>query len=134
MVVPTFSNIIERNRSATELNMFATAIQLARSEAIKRSSVVSVVAIAPDDSNEFGGGWCVVPSTNPCTGPDVIRTFPALAVATLDDPNDRDHIPFNAFGELHDETPRGLLYCGPKKDRRITITNIGRTTTKKHSC
>ena len=65
LAVPSFNSMTERNQSATQINEMITAINLARSEATKIGSVVSMRAAAPTTDNELGGGWCVAAGTPP---------------------------------------------------------------------
>lgn len=70
LAMPSFGAMIERNRAVTHVNEFLQSINLARSEALKLGTVVSIQAVdATDLGNEFGGGWCIV-AGNPgnCTG------------------------------------------------------------------
>ncbi|GGY79549.1 GspH/FimT family pseudopilin [Marinobacter zhanjiangensis] len=69
LVVPSFQGIIRSNQVTTEANAFMSAVQLARSEAVKRGNDVSLSA----DGAGFGDGWCVHTGAN-CAA-DLIREF-----------------------------------------------------------
>ena len=83
LAVPSFQGMLARNRIATQTNDLLLAISLARSEASRRGSVVSLQAVSPVVNDEFGGGYCVVPG-NPgdCNGGNVIREFLSLSGGT----------------------------------------------------
>ena len=57
LAVPGFGNLVRDNRLATSANAFATAVALARSEAIKRAAVVSLCKSADGQACAGGGGW-----------------------------------------------------------------------------
>jgi len=57
VAVPGFAATLRQNRLLADAHQFLTALNLARSEAIKRGAPVSVRAIAGNGSNEWGGGW-----------------------------------------------------------------------------
>lgn len=128
VAVPSFTGVVNRNQATTDINEFVTALNLARSEATTRSETVSIQAIAAVTDNEFGGGWCVIEGDpGNCTG--AIRTFPALSTGTtLSIDTSETSIPFNALGELADQTTALVMtFCAPSKERRISIGIIGRS-------
>ena len=67
IAVPGFRTIIQNNRATTQANDLLTAMTLARSEAIKRGSNVSVCSVADPipspivcaASNDWATGWIV---------------------------------------------------------------------------
>lgn len=131
--VPSFQGMVARNRIATQTNDMLLAINLARSEALRVGSVVSVQAVdSSDDTDEFGPGWCVVVG-NPgdCTG-TTVRTFDALSGgATMDAIEDVGSIQFNSLGGLTNtgNAARNLDLCYPGQEgRRIQISLIGRSS------
>jgi len=133
--VPSFKDMIVRNRIATQTNEFLLALNLARSEALRVSGTVSVQAAAPATGNRFGGGWCVVIG-NPgnCSG-TLLRSFPALAgLTTLDSVEGLNAIPFNSLGGLGTTAIQNIDLCYPDyadDAKRIVISLIGRS--KSHS-
>ncbi len=130
IAVPSFGAMIERNRSATHVNEFMTALGLARSEALKTGGVVSVQASDPSNSaNEFGNGWCVVEG-NPgnCNG-TTIRNFSAISDgSTLNSIENITSIQFNNVGELDNGVVRSVDLCTTSNaNRRVFISLIGRS-------
>lgn len=74
MAVPSFNSLIRDNRLTTQANEFISALNLARSEAIKRGLNVTVTPSAGNWNN----GWTVA-TTNPNTGAAVtLRTYEAV--------------------------------------------------------
>jgi type IV fimbrial biogenesis protein FimT len=128
LAVPSFNSMTGRNQSATQINEIITAINLARSEATKIGSVVSMRAAAPTTDNELGGGWCVAAGTpTDCTGA-LIRAFPALqGNTTLNVVPNADALQFNAYGELVGGAELSLIFCSATKKRKLTISPVGRT-------
>lgn len=137
IAVPGFQNMLARNRVATQVNDFLLAVNLARSEALRRGSVVSILAEDNTDTdNEFGPGYCVyvgtaISGTHTCadTGGVVLRNFPALAgESTLNSFEDDDVISFNGLGGVVDEAIKNVDLCYSGQDgRRIFISLIGRS-------
>jgi type IV fimbrial biogenesis protein FimT len=82
--VPPFSRLISNNRMATQTNELVSSLNLARAEAVRRSSGVSLRTDAT--TNEFAGGWKVFIDSDldgaaPSAG-DVIRQAAALSART----------------------------------------------------
>lgn len=84
--VPSFMNTIERNRITTATNDLVMALQMARSEAIKRRTDVTVcrrnaAGNACDNGANWAGGWLV-------TAPgEVLRVWSPSAGQTITGPN-----------------------------------------------
>ncbi len=130
VAVPSFQGMVARNNVATEVNEMLLAINLARSEASRRGSSVSVQAKSTAEANEFGLGWCVVPTSQGDCAANVIRDFaPVDTNATLDFVADggATSIDFSARGGLDGFTNISLDYCYEgQQGRRIFISPIGR--------
>ncbi len=86
MAVPSFSELIKNNRLITQTNDFVTALNLARSEAIRRGSRVTVCKSSDQASCVAGGsweqGWIVFNDVNGngtvAAATDIIRVHEAL--------------------------------------------------------
>ncbi len=57
MAVPSFRSVLQNNRTLSLANELASALNLARSEAIKRGVSVSVCAAANANLNSCGSNW-----------------------------------------------------------------------------
>jgi len=57
MAVPSFSEVIKNNRLITQENDFVTTLNLARSEAIRRSDRITVCKSSNQVSCSGAGGW-----------------------------------------------------------------------------
>ncbi len=130
VAVPSFQGMVARNNVATEVNEMLLAINLARSEASRRGSRMSVQALAPVEDNEFGAGFCVVPATQGNCDDNVVRSFsPVNGSASLDfvDASGATSVDFSARGGLDGLDSVSLDYCyDGQQGRRIFISPIGR--------
>lgn len=72
LAVPSFNTLIQNNRMTTRANDVVTALNLARSEAIKRGANATVTATGGNWNN----GWTVA------AGGTDLRVFPAVAGTT----------------------------------------------------
>ena len=129
LAVPNYQAMIERNRAKTQVNDFLMAIKLARSEALKIGSDVSVQAVdGSDDSNEFGPGWCVVAGDpGDCDG-TVLRSFAALTdESLLDSSENATSIQFDSLGSLSAGVVQKIDLCNSQiSQRRVFISLNGR--------
>lgn len=85
IAVPGFTELIRNNRAQTQSSVIVAALNLARSEAVKRGMVVSIVAPA---AGTWAQGWKVGLDGNNDndfvdSGELVIREFPALTGSGL---------------------------------------------------
>jgi type IV fimbrial biogenesis protein FimT len=62
LAAPSFSRLIADNRSTTQTEEFMGALQLARSEAIRRG--VAITLRASSDSSDFTAGWTTFTDAN----------------------------------------------------------------------
>jgi len=136
VAIPSFQGMIARNTVATDVNEMLLAVNLARSEAGRTGSGVSIRATVGVATNEFGPGWCVIATddsagnaTN-CNG-SVIRAFPGTnpnATLNLVDAGGQTSIDFTARGGLANFSTVSIDYCYEgQQGRRIFVTPIGRS-------
>lgn len=130
IAVPSFSNMIRDNRAESQSGAMATALNLARSEAVKRGENVTV---SPSTGTNWSGGWEVK------AGSEVIRSYPALQGATLS--SAVSSFVFNSRGRLEGValgTSNALAYrvgsesC--RQERDISVNGIGRVSVARRSC
>ena len=72
IAVPSFQSVIERNRVTAQANSILSAVQSARSEAVKRGTVVRFSAQLVGGNPDITAGWCVHTGADCDTG-TVIR-------------------------------------------------------------
>jgi type IV fimbrial biogenesis protein FimT len=86
--VPSYRNVVQNNRIATQANELLTSLHLARSEAVKRGHAVSVCASSDGDHcnglHDWTTGWIVFTEPTGANGTadgadEVLRAWPGLA-------------------------------------------------------
>lgn len=135
IAAPSFRDTIQNNRTQTIANDLTTALQFARSEAVKRGVRVDIcrrAANACADAVDWGNGWLVK-----VNGGDVLRVWEAVG--------DRDSV--SGPNETLTYRPNGLLTkttdsaftvafanCTGKPQYTIALTATGRVTSTKGTC
>lgn len=140
LAVPSFQQMIINNRLNTEVNTLVSALQLARSEAVKRGAEVRVAAV---DGN-WTNGFCVtLSSSDPCEDDDDdrIRVFEGAVSPLTSTPNNVTALVFNRMGELVGANAITLNMTLPscptgKVDglRRLQIGMGGQVTLSRGNC
>ena len=131
MGIPSFSTMIMNNRLTAQTNQFVTAMNFARSEAIKRRTTMSVNATAGGGAgDEWGPGWSVVDG-----GGTTLRVFPALeGSSTLDADADVAAFTYQPSGRSNAGT---LTMCDDRSGetgRQISVAAPGRVSTSTVAC
>ena len=119
---PSFTTMIDNNRITTQTNQFILAVQIARSEAVKRGRSVSLTAT---DGSDWGQGWDVKDENDV-----VIQTFDAVPSGlTIVSAGIKTSFSFGSDGDVN--TTDTLTVCKTGLDgRNIIITSTGRTRLK----
>ncbi len=152
--VPSFQEFVKNNRVTTQTNDFVTAIQLARSEAIKRGTFTTICASTDQATcdvtdGDWTSGWIVFSDLNRDGVPDVgaaaplceetedcmLRTTGGLTKVALDGVGVND-ILFNPDGTAPAVVPFTMVAddCNHEQARGITITQMGHMTVAKQPC
>ncbi len=135
IAVPSFQGMSARNRIATQANEMLLAINLARSEASRTGSGMTIQAVSASAGDEFGGGWCVVPGNPGDCSANVVRAFPALtggSTLNLVDDGGATAIRFTALGGVLNDASLSIDLCMQGQEgRRIVISPIGRSKSHK---
>jgi type IV fimbrial biogenesis protein FimT len=136
LAVPSFTEIMTRNRLVTYNNEFVAALATARSEAIRRGTTVSVCKRASDTScvgGAWSNGWLVVVNTgdvNPASsapsGP-VLRVHEALSSGyTLNANNNfKNYVTFQPDGSANQIGT--FAFCRDNQTvgaRSVTLTRL----------
>lgn len=140
--VPSFNQIIRDNRATTQTNEVATALAIARSEALRRARSVSVCPSTNNTScsgSNWAVGWIVVLDGNNSGAPnvsEVLRAFSAMNGSTT--PVAPTHIRYLSSGMLNatavqtiDVRPEG---CAGTERRSISISTTGRVSVTRIAC
>jgi type IV fimbrial biogenesis protein FimT len=134
--VPSFQNVIQNNRAATQSNDLVTALGLARSEAVKRGANVrlcpSTNQATCTGGNNWANGWIALVEVP--VGEPPIRAWPALrGGSTLTGPAEIRYRPMGdviAAGAFEHRVPG----CSGDQGRDITINMAGRPQVVRVAC
>ena len=61
LAAPSFASLLASNRMSTQTNEFMVALNLARSEAVRRSQPVTLLS---SNADNYSKGWTVFPDLN----------------------------------------------------------------------
>lgn len=125
LAVPAFQTTIANNRMVAQVNALLTALNLARSEAVKRGQNVLVCPVG----GVWANGWSVIVGTG-CTG-QVLRSFAALSSNnTLNTvPAGIPSVAFQADGTTTLASAVTFTICdarGPQYARAVNLNVTGR--------
>ncbi|WP_275097940.1 GspH/FimT family pseudopilin [Sedimenticola hydrogenitrophicus] len=136
IAVPSFQSAFQANRLTTQANALVTAINLARSEAIKRGVSTTLRA----GGSSFEDGWCVHLGAS-CAGTDILRQFEAMNQISVDS-GGVTVVTFDARGSK--SVPNGVVNIDLQPDgcsagtadrlRTINIANTGRASVTAGNC
>ena len=116
---PSFTTMINNNRITTQTNQLILAIQVARSEAVKRGRSVSVTAT---DGSDWGQGWNVIDENNA-----VIQNFGAIPSGmTMVSAGTKTSFIFSSGGDVNGSDTMTICKSG-LQGRNIIISSTGRT-------
>lgn len=126
LAVPAFNDTLRTNRLAAQSNDLITAVNLARAEAVKRRTTVTICSSNNQQSctaSNWRDGWIVRNDQDN----DVLRAFPALQGKTTISGAPAT-ITYGQRGFLENGNPVTLTLCidAGNKGRRINITGTGR--------
>ena len=145
--VSSFQTVLDNNRLNTVTNEFVTALNLARSEAVKRNNRVvlrkadtSTTSYTTQSSQGYEQGWIIfVDNDNDATldtGESLLQVFDRpsrLGVTLLGNANLTDYVMFTPEGFA--KTTAGafqagtLTVCKNSKARQVIISSTGRIRT-----
>lgn len=148
IAVPSYNALVRSTRLTTQANEFVRALNLARSEAIKRGTTVNIAATnAGNAANEWGPGWVLYEDTNDNSALDGTedvrrRGDPLTGTLTLDgadsNGNDIALIRFRSTGtpSISPVTMTFDLCDGVagSTGRRISISQTGRVSMADFGC
>lgn len=130
IAVPSFAAMIRDNRAESQSGSMATALNLARSEAVKRGQNVTV---RPVSGTNWTGGWEVA------VGTEILRRFPGLEGASFS--TGATDFTFNSRGRLKDLAMGATTTIGYRVgadscryERDISVNAVGRVSIARRSC
>lgn len=139
--IPSFQNLVLNNRIASQANQLMTALNYARSEAVKRGAPATVCSTndgkACAGSTNWTSGWLVFADANGNGTVDVgeappLRVWPALGSGnTLNTGKQRITFTAAGFATGFNDTFKLCDKRGPAEARATTINAMGRAYVKK---
>ena len=146
MAAPSFTDVLDDNILLTQTNQFATAINVARSEAVKRNSRVLICKragnqCATSNAANWEDGWIIFADDNDNnivdTGEEISILDPLRTNYTLRaDSIDTNWLAFSASGKASSNVATiftGIAFrlCSPDQDtttaRSLDMNAVGRT-------
>jgi len=127
----------------TNTNRLVSSLQLARSEAIKRRTDVTITANSTTSDNEWGTGWRIYIDSNNNNsvsfGEEIIRDVQlTCGLGTTKFDGSVSTLDYEAKGYLTTAGSKTFTLCDDRTGetgRQITVNELGRPTTEnKHSC
>jgi type IV fimbrial biogenesis protein FimT len=138
IAVPSYQNMVLGNRIVAQANQVVTALNYARSEAVKRSATVTVCAsnggTSCSGSTNWTSGWLVFADANGNgtvdSGEAVLRVWPALSGGNTLNTGSSQQITFAATGFTSAAVNDTFRLCdsrGTTNARAIAINAMGRS-------
>lgn len=133
IAAPSFSNILRENRTLAMTNELQGAIQLARSEAVKRRSNVVIcrrntAGTACDNSADWAAGWLIL------SGSTVIKVWDSVTGLAVAGPNAALTFKSNGMVATAANFAVNTPSCTGQQKRTLSVTLIGTTTLAKVDC
>ena len=131
VAAPAYQSFIGSTALTTATNDLVAALNMARSEALKRDGAVTVRGGDADTaSDDFADGYCIVPGSTATSCSGALRFFPAVGSdITMVVSGALSTVTFNGLGGLTNASnaPQSFELCRANEDhRRVTIALVGR--------
>ncbi|HZD53197.1 MAG TPA: GspH/FimT family pseudopilin [Woeseiaceae bacterium] len=134
--VPGFMSFIANSRATTHTNDVVTALNLARSEAVRRGAAVTVCsssdAATCNGGNDWSDGWIARSAAG-----DVLRVWPARSGGAGVVSGNVDRVQFGPRGSLTSAAPViniRLDECTGNNGRDVSVNAPGRITVDRVAC
>lgn len=131
--IPTMNSVIQNNRLATQANEFLTTLSMARSEALRRGTGITVCPSADklECDDDWSAGWIIITDED-----EVLREWGALRGGlSLTGP---DAIRYLPSGRTTAAAPQSFDLVAPgctgEQLRTIQITPTGRPSVSRSAC
>ncbi|MFN3564492.1 MAG: GspH/FimT family pseudopilin [Burkholderiaceae bacterium] len=137
--VPNMQTFILNNRLASATHEFHTALQFARSEAVRRQVQVTLVHGGAAGSGDWGAGWTMCVDSdrdNACAGEETLRAGAPLQppLTLYGSANFANFIAFDASGRLANAGGGAFVIChgadlvedGQSRSRAVLVNGAGR--------
>jgi type IV fimbrial biogenesis protein FimT len=142
LAIPVYQNFVANNRATTQVNQLVAAINLARSEAVKRHNTV-ILCASSDGKNcgkQWRDGWLIFvdkqSSGQVDSGDEVLRVYQALPAGdqlTLSSSRSNDYLQMDSSGGTHDHQAGTFTYSSADKKHQfnIVVSPTGRVRVEK---
>ncbi|HEH9405732.1 TPA: type IVa pilus pseudopilin TppE [Aeromonas bestiarum] len=140
--VPSFSAVLRNITLTTQANNFVAAINLARSEAIRRNTAVTLSATASNiTQHHWESGWQIWADSNgngTLDNGELLRLFPDMGAGTLVSNTSLVRFSGNGFLDGRQQVTQVFSLqppdCAAEPARDIMITPAGRPSIQETSC
>lgn len=139
--IPSFQGLIERNRVTAATNELITALQLARSTAIRRNDVVSICPLLDADTcgGSWNSGWMVFigdASVSEPSSASIILQNSGLApsVSLTSNLDSGTAISYGNAGQISSGASVNFTFSGNSDFRCLTVPLSGKTSLGYGSC
>ncbi|GLK90722.1 GspH/FimT family pseudopilin [Pseudomonas turukhanskensis] len=134
MAMPAFTSMIQSHRSMTVSEELTTAIQLARSEALKRRKNVIICRSNDaqddcEDGDDWSNGWLIRQAAG-----DVIRVWEPSTTTTVAGPNGGLTFQSSGLSSASGTFDVEVSGCADGKKRTITVSATGNATHSQSTC
>ena len=138
---PNFMSMVQNNRITAQVNDFVTAVTMARSEAIRRSALVTLCRSTDEQTcagsgSDWASGWIVIEG-EPGSYGEVLRVWSAPAgEPTMIAQGGESLVTFVGNGGATDslEIQYRIPGCTGDQARDINLGRTGRTTITRQEC
>lgn len=137
IAVPGFQALVQNNRATTLANELTTALNLARSEAVRRGQMISVCAA--DSGNDWEDGWRVELGDD-CNAADddILRIWDAPPARSVIDADGETSVSFSPMGTREDQNAVTFDVhaenCSGERARTLHISPGGRVGVERVAC
>lgn len=135
LAVPSFRSFVVQQRIKTTSFDMMASLTLARSEAIKRNSTVS---ITPTDGSNWQSGWAVAVGATPLTRQAALSGLSVICKSGTAIVNPCPAITYNSNGRVLGTTPPSIEISSTSADssstRCISVDLSGRPNSRKAGC
>ena len=118
------------SRISTETNNLVSALNIARSEAVKRGARVSISAV----SGNWNKGWEV----KVVSSDEKILVMEAPADSIVITTSGGDHYEYLPSGSINQDTEQNFYFCdnvrSAEEGRQVTLSVMGRASTSTYTC
>ncbi len=135
MAAPSFTRMIEDNRVTTQANDLLSGIAVARSEAVKLATQVTVRPIGAD----FSGGWCIHTGAA-CNNATTLRQHEALGQVAIAGGAMSTAMTFDTYGTNMANTNLVINLAPPNcatgdvRQRTLTVNPVGHPRIEVTAC